>query len=529
MRVLPGDTSISHSTTQWTAVLRGVCAVPVLAGAADCLWAQPKDFAPVPAMVHQLLAPPPAAPEVSPEVTTKLPPVAKPTPAELDVFGKRLDLQLRVWRAWVEARVPLTDQQRNEITARINALVESERTLEAHRSTRLLPFPDDFPYLFHLQGPSLNLRTSLHYTMLQDRLALGILSRGEVEHLNTCGREVVEFRRMAFRELTLTRIDESLGLSNQQLERVRSYLSLIRNHLDAPFHSLNPTARFPSQPVLSLLRPLTKEVFTAGQVKLLGPVTGDQVAADFQLGLGNVDAWRADLRRAANELRDNIYDHHRMQIEQLEALRDVPPGAAERLRMAAKGSAVSLSEDWEAGITTSAEQFAGVMSRHLKINPSVTFGIGGPLPVETVEQHPLWAAELKSFLENSTRKAPAAERLEIRRAARAGAVLVMLDEELWLTPAQREQLLPLVTRVLDQHQPLNPEDENFSLLGELAIPLHRIPPEVWEPILNPVQQEVWKVLAAYFEVQSGEDEVVATSRGLEETLEWKWRVINVVQ
>lgn len=468
---------------------------------------------------------------LSPEVREKLiqqrNEAAKPAPAELDAFRQRMDLQLRAWLAWTETKVTLTADQRSQVIARIQQMVQDDSAAYANtvRQYRLPLFREDFPYLFQVTGSPPAPRPALHVAMLQSRLGEGILTNEQLDQLAIMGQEHLQFRRQAFRDLLVSRMDRSVGLSDSQLEIVRSQLQLMESNLDVPFFTVEGSATFPTRPISVQLTLEARVCLTPGQLILLGLQRSAEIKPSFTIPL-NPDVRAQGLETAVIEMRGAILGYYLSQIERQERVRDVSEEAATRIRAVAKGASVKIVEARIASAEKQLEEQVVLLRDRLRILDIDLSGFSlEPPTIQSLESDPMWVEGMRTFLNSTARRNLPLDREALAHTARAGAVLAMLDQELWLTGPQRERLLPIIIRVLDQHQPQSPDDENLSLLGDLALPLHRISPTDREAILSSTQQEVWNVLAASFEFQAGQSTVLANSRGPTEILEWKWRVV----
>lgn len=467
-----------------------------------------------------------APPAVNAPALAAADPVAKTLPAleEVAAFRNHLKLQLRAWEAWLQETANLTPEQREQIKPRIAEMVNSETTSygATFRQFQATSLPDDFPYLFHLTGSPLEPRPMLHFSSLQDVLAGDVLTKQQMDQSSQAGRERINTQRAAFLALLVQRVDVAARLSEVQQAQLLSDLKVVESNLSSPFFSVRHSAGFPSRPLRPLLTLQSRRNLDPVQLDLLDVHDIAAQKRGVELDLEPIDVWREKIDLRSVQFRDQIYQYYQRRIEQIEYLREVPSEAAERLRTAAKGAAVSQADQWTVQSTERIDRLQTLLRARVQPGVGFHFSLAGPeMSTVNLDSHPLWQRALTGALEISPWKQVQGDRAAWQRAARAGAVLAMLDHELWLTPAQREQLLPRITRVLTGRQPASPENENLALLGDLALPLHLLPPEEIEPILNTNQLEVWKVLAAHFEFRETSAGAQASTRG-GGSIEWRW-------
>lgn len=455
----------------------------------------------------------------------RIAPKSTPQPAELDEFRRRLELQCRTWLEWLNASVELSGDQRRRMSERIAELVDVETKIHGNsfRQSELSGIPGDFPFLFHLAGRPLQPRSLLQFPTLWDNLALGVLPAQQLVQSTFASHERNSFMHSAFLEVVLLRMDTAVQLSTAQESQLRVDLRVIESKLHSPFFSVTTAKEFPAQALHTLVTDQSRQHLTRVQLQILGLREAAAPSPGFDVRPGTVHVWREELEQASRLLRDLVYQRYLWRIEEVEFERNVGLESGQRLRTAAKGVAVAISDEWRRPAGDHVELLIEqALGRGLPLT-NVRYSMTPPrLTSEGLETYPLWKNSLTEVLQNSPLKQYSGRPAALELSARAGAVLAMLEQELWLTPQQRQLLLPDVTRLLGTYQTVTPEDENLALLGDMALPLHLLGPDVPRLILFPAQRETFTALAAYFDFRLTANGARANIAGSNGTIEWRW-------
>ena len=94
------------------------------------------------------------------------------------------------------------------------------------------------------------------------------------------------------------------------------------------------------------------------------------------------------------------------------------------------------------------------------------------------------------------------ERVASLRTAKSASLLALFDEELWLTPDQRNALMSQFEKsILETEQSLQYQDYIREIVL-MAHPLFLTNEKKRNEVLTPPQQEVWKVIQSFFNYQN---------------------------
>jgi hypothetical protein len=122
------------------------------------------------------------------------------------------------------------------------------------------------------------------------------------------------------------------------------------------------------------------------------------------------------------------------------------------------------------------------------------------MDVRTIENNQIWKDALSTC---NTKLVHAAEKLRkaALRQATGNSVLALMDNELWLLPEQRTSLLPLIVKSLPDNSSPFQYQEYIREVVLIAHPLFLVREKSRDEILDVSQQNVWKTLQGFFQLQ----------------------------
>lgn len=354
-------------------------------------------------------------------------------------------------------------------------------------------FDSDPPPLF---GVGLSATSASHKLLDEWRRHVFTDSQLPILERSLANRESAH--RLAFRDMTIVVLDEQILLTKAEREQ----LAQLWNHDSFAFE--NFPLRYGQRPYdflysqrpkvpaefLRTLNPLQQEFASAWHSEKSETLT---ILDDRGRRPATAEANRDELAQRGEAA---ILKTFELQISFLLAAGEVTREQAESLRAAGRLIAGGFVDYWKREVFRPLEE-----RPRLPRTATISVDALGPVldnnwaPRGTRLQHyPTWTEALDKVLPEQ-RSAETLARAEFHAQSRANAVLALLDEELWLQPAQVEALRPLVRFSLpDTLDEPKSGDQDDILTTWCAYPLILIDIDRELDFLSTAQRNYWRIM-----------------------------------
>lgn len=397
----------------------------------------------------------------------------------------RLESFLHAQVDWLAEVGQLTDAQKQEarkISGEFQNTIFSEQWLgggawDGHR-----------PPLFGTP-PS---KAALIRSQLAEELRQRVLQPPQTARIDQALRDRTLQRRRAYRTLAVAFLDQELFFTTSQRTLLLQELSEDAPRFDIPPAALRddvsvrrPELQLPES-FVRLLSPIQTKALAAASIRQNSSMT-----LSFEEGQV-IEADRPTVARLQQEAGDAMAEAAELLIGYYQAECGLTEDQAGKLRLTSKRVAVQLAESWTGRF---GQRALGPASGPVQFGFSADgFGqqLAGEPRTDVISQHPEWQKALDEVLGNIPR-VPVVERTVFLRFARTNAVLVMLDDELWLRPAQRELMRGLVDSTFPTSWDVFPDISLTRAPGWCSIPVKQLKLEQLD-FLNELQQLAWQQL-----------------------------------
>jgi len=154
--------------------------------------------------------------------------------------------------------------------------------------------------------------------------------------------------------------------------------------------------------------------------------------------------------------------------------------------VASKGATTTALADWKELTQRTVDNMIEQMGQ-MRGN----FGFSAQnISVDGLDQNEIWAEAVRTVKADKQSE----DRAKHIQHVRAMTVTALLDQELWLTPAQRDELLKFTEPVMPKSSAKGAYDDYVRELVLLAYPLHKVSEETVNKVLTESQLAVWKQL-----------------------------------
>lgn len=351
---------------------------------------------------------------------------------------------------------------------------------------------DDFPVLFTMD--------QMHGGKLRSLLSLFVRHGANLTPEQKGAAKAAldarsRFEGEALRDYILLQLDKDLFLSPRQRELVRTSVRPEELQFGVCLFSYDTSVPlFNGIPVATLQNLNLKAALSPSQASVLESIQSGGNSGTFQLQLPVTrDEWMKQLETAAAKQRDNALQLGEVRLRYYEEELKFPKEAVDRLRVAAKGTAVALADEWKA------QMFRNLESNEQQMavgSGTMGFGISS-ISAPAFESQMIWRDALTPDLQE-LRNRHSRERINEQHQILAKLLVAMLDRELSFTAAQRDELVQAVARVLPkQVEVLLQGGTNFEA-SWLAYPLLKLKPDVLTEKLSPDQIAHWEDLRLYY-------------------------------
>ena len=437
--------------------------------------------------------------EAEPNVVARARPLLRPGEQDRQDFQKRIQAYSDSVEAWVNSTCEVTDEQKGrlkeifaaQVTKDIEAFGKGQDPNQQNK-----PFPNSFVLLFtRKDGIAVEFSDDVFKVLRKE-----ILTPEQTAKLDAALAERQTFQRDAYISFLVSMIDKELYLSAEQRDALRAYLQE-KKTITHPMYAFQPQDYYlPYESPSTLLSSVPgKSILDPAQKKRLADLTGTDPnfqQVHFQAEEG-VEGWYKKMHQLGARQRDLYLRAAAVRIAWYQKELQLSPEQVDHLTIASKGAAIRALADWK----ESTEQTFEQMQQHLA-QAGGNFGFGAnPIDTRAIDQNEIWSEALKTMTEG-TSHGGMIERTAALKASMGASLLALFDEELWLTPDQRNALVSQFEKSVPETDRSLQYQDYIREVVLMAHPLFLTNEKKRNEVLTPPQQEVWKVMQSFFNYQN---------------------------
>ena len=430
---------------------------------------------------------------------------AKPAERDLKEFKERMTAFARAYEAWALKSCELTAEQQMKLKELIDSQIVIElekygKKRDPNRQNQMLP--ETLPLLFT--------KPSGHAPDFQKVLVAlckkELLTEDQIGRLDAALKEREGFLNQAYLIYIVAILDKELFLTADQRTALVGELEKRKSPIRHPMYSFQPQAYYLPYEDMSAIVPakVGKGILEPTQSKRLKDLSTEQQGGQqliFQTSSGR-EEWDRQIAEACASQRERYLNAAAVRVTYYEKEMQLSSEQVGHLSIAGKGATIRALGDWKDSTWQTIEQMEQQMAQ---MGGNFGFGAQG-MDTQTIDQNEIWA-DAVSTITKAASKDRLKERQEASQTARAHAVLAMLDEELWLTPDQREPLQKLVVKSLPRSELQNPYEQYMRDLILVIHPLMKASEKSRNEALTDPQKEVWTQMQSYFKWQKANNYV----------------------
>lgn len=419
-------------------------------------------------------------------------PQVKLTPGEADrkEHAERTLALSDALQSWLRQSCQLDETQQGQMKELVAKLVAKENEAYAKKNDparQNRPFGDSTPLLF-VQPKSVG--ATLCETLLTS-IRKEILNDAQKSQLDAARKERTDFQNAAFAEFVVGLFDIELYLTDDQHQEMLAQFSANSKSVTSPFYSfVGQNYYLPYQPLSSMLSVRNARFLDDRQKERLKDLTTDNSSGNqnyimFQSSEGP-EQWEENIKRAAVTQRKTYLHAAAVRIGYFERSLNLTAEQIAHLTVASKGATTTALADWKETTHQTVDQMKAQMGQ---MQGNFAFSAQN-ISIDGLDGNQIWADAVRHVNAHNQ----AGNRSSRIRLGRAKTVTALLDQELWLTPQQREDVLTLTQTVLPKNNTKSDYDDYVRELVLVAYPLHKAPDADVSKVLSEPQLAVWKQL-----------------------------------
>lgn len=391
--------------------------------------------------------------------------------------------------SWVSQTCQLDETQQTKLKQLVAKLLADENGKYAKQDNparQNRPFGENTPLLFaQADGVGTKLTNALLKSIRSD-----VLNDVQKEQLDIAVAERAESQNAAFREFVVALFDQELFLSDEQRQKMLDLFSGEKKKITSPFYSfVGQTYYLPYQTLSTMLSARKADFLDERQKERLTDLTsggdGNQNYIMFQSTEGP-EQWAENIKRAVVTQRKTYLHAAAVRVSYFERTLNLTPEQVEYLTVASKGATTTALADWKELTQRTVDNMIEQMGQ-MRGN----FGFSAQnISVDGLDKNEIWAEAVRTVKADKQSE----DRAQHIQHVRAMTVTALLDQELWLTPAQRDEFLKFTEPVMPKSSAKGSYDDYVRELVLLAYPLHKVSEETVNKVLTESQLAVWKQL-----------------------------------
>lgn len=357
------------------------------------------------------------------------------------------------------------------------------------------PFGENTPLLFvQSDGVGTKLTNALLKSIRSD-----VLNDAQKGQLDIAVAERAESQNAAFREFVVALFDQELFLSDEQRQKMLDLFSGEKKKITSPFYSfVGQTYYLPYQTLSTMLSARNADFLDARQKERLSDLTsggeGNQNYIMFQSTEGP-EQWAENIKRAVVNQRKTYLHAAAVRVGYFERTLSLTPEQVEYLTVASKGATTTALANWKETTQRTVDNMVEQMGQ---MRGNFAFSAQN-ISVDGLDQNEIWAEAVRTV----SAEKQSQDRVRHIQHVRAMTVTALLDQELWLTPAQREEVLKFTEQVMPKSSAKGTYDDYVRELVLLAYPLHKADEAKVNDVLTESQLAVWEQLKDFLRLNRG--------------------------
>ncbi len=357
------------------------------------------------------------------------------------------------------------------------------------------PFGENTPLLFvQSDGVGTKLTDALLLSIRKD-----VLSDVQKEQLDLAVAERIESQNAPFREFVVALFDQELFLSDDQRQKMLEQFSAEKKQLSSPFYSfVGQNYYLPYQSLGTMLPVLKADFLDERQKERLTDLTsGANGNQNFIMFQSNEvpEQWAENIKRAVVTQRKTYLHAAAVRIGYMERTLNLTPEQVEYLTVASKGATTTALADWKESTQRTVDNMVEQMGQ---MRGNFAFSAQN-ISVDGLDSNEIWAEAVRTV--NADKQSE--DRGNHIQHVRAMTVTALLDQELWLTPEQRDEVLKFTEPVMPNSLAKGSYDDYVRELVLLAYPLHKVNEAKVNEVLTESQLAVWKQLKDFLRLNPG--------------------------
>ncbi|MBL4882982.1 MAG: hypothetical protein JKY95_00420 [Planctomycetaceae bacterium] len=413
---------------------------------------------------------------------------------DIEIRQSRLDAHFAAFAAWVDLTCDLTDEQRVQLnTITKQAIDKSQDAFKKPKPAQNLQnYLYDYSPIHFVgdQGAAgLVRQASL------DKQLLEILNDKQKEKWQLASASRNQELHDRFFQHVLQKADKELFLSSKQKEQITNLFPAQLPLLETGAYAFMPqTFYIPQKSIVTILMHPPVAFKKVQMNRLEDLKSSNQNSISFQ-AMDGLSGWHKKLKLNA-ELNQEKY--HRMldiRISYIATEFEISPDKKHYLEIAGKGAIVKVIAKWK---KSTLSQFKS-WEQTIQQNPGQNFGFGvAGIQVSALDKHPLWTHAMEKTISKT-------EYEKLRNQSQdaiAGCVVAMLDQELWLSADQCNDIQVLLKDAQSTtgiHSSMQSYANELCLVG---VSIHGKKRKEIEAILNEAQLNAFVELKSQFMVQN---------------------------
>lgn len=333
-----------------------------------------------------------------------------------------------------------------------------------------------------------------------------LLTEDQSQLLEAALSERATIRGQAFLSYVVSLIDKELYLTTSQRDALASELAARKSAIHHPLYSFSPQSYYLPYESLSQIIPASagKNFLEPSQKKRLQDLSatdpnGQHIIFRSETG---PEEWHKQMNEAGRQQRDKYLRAIAVRVTYFQKELELSEDQIEHLTVAGKGAAVRALGDWKESTEQTIEQMEQQMAQ---MQGNFAFGSQN-MDTAGIEQNEIWSDAMESIIPGVSLDRRD-QRAKANRTAMAAALVALLDDELWLTPDQREPLQKLVVESLPAKSDPAQQQEYIREIVLLAYPLFKTSDQERGKLFTEPQGEVWKSMQTFFQWQAANNYV----------------------
>lgn len=418
-------------------------------------------------------------------------PQGQPSEKDREEFKARTEGYTNAFRRWLFEVCELTAEQQAQFDEGIKAELEAIQKAyseETDVNRQHAAMGDTYPLIFPIKGE----RTAKIDRALKKFLDAKILTDVQKQKFDAAMKERAAWQAEQFRSLILQLLDSQLYFSSEQRSQLNETLKET-NKIRHPLYTFQPQSYYLPYESIDTLVPTA---FRTGalekpqqqRLKDLGGAN-DNSNMIFQSNEGP-EGWERTIKDASERYRKMLILAAEVRIAWYRRELKLSDADVTALQIAAKGATISEITTWKEQAQNTIDQMVQQMAR---FGGNFAFGTQ-TLSAQTLDSSDIWQQAIEKIAGAKIVEA----RTSNERNIMAAEVAALLDQELWLLPAERQKVIDAIAPTLPAKFSSIQYSEYFRDMVLICHPLCKLSEEQKKATFSEPQIAVFDLLAKHF-------------------------------